>query len=77
LTRRKAAHYGRPIVSAPDVFRALTETWGMVATFDSALISAFFFEHCDGHTRNAEAMLIPGIPYLRGVDCPCGFLTLK
>jgi hypothetical protein len=64
-------------VTAPDVFRALTETWGMVAAYDSELIQAFFFEHCDGHTRNAEAMLMPASPYLRGVSCPCGFLTLK
>lgn len=64
-------------VTAPDVFRALTETWGMVAANESELIQAFFFEHCDGHTRNAEAMLMPASPYLRGVSCPCGFLTLK
>jgi hypothetical protein len=64
-------------VTAPEVFRALSETWGMVAVHDSQLISAFFFEHCDGHTRNAEEMHIPALAYLRGVDCSCGFLTLK
>jgi hypothetical protein len=65
-----------PVV-APEVFRALTETWGMVAIFDGKLIDAFFFEHCDGHTRNSEDMLMPATAYLRGVDCSCGFLTLK
>lgn len=64
-------------VSAPEVFRAVSETWGIVAMYDGQLISAFFFEHCDGHTRNAEEMHLPATPYLRGVDCPCGFLTLK
>ncbi len=64
-------------VTAPEVFRALSETWGMVATHDGQLISAFFFEHCDGHTRNAEEMHIPALAYLRGVNCSCGFLTLK
>ena len=64
-------------VSAPEVFRALSETWGMIATHDDKLIDAFFFEHCDGRTRNSEEMLMPAMPYLRGVDCSCGFLTLK
>lgn len=64
-------------VSSPDVFRALSETWGMVAVYDGNLIHTFFFEHCDGHTRNAEEMLIPSADYLRGVDCSCGHLTLK
>ncbi len=65
-----------PVV-APEVFRALSETWGMVAIFDGKLIDAFFFEHCDGHTRNSEEMLMPSVKYLRGVDCSCGFLSLK
>lgn len=64
-------------VSAPEVFRAVSETWGIVAMHNGQLISAFFFEHCDGHTRNAEEMHLPSMPYLRGVDCSCGFLTLK
>ena len=64
-------------VGAPEVFRALSETWGMVAVHDGKLIDAFFFEHCDGHTRNSEEMLMPAVEYLRGVDCSCGFLSLK
>jgi Stage II sporulation protein len=65
-----------PVV-APEVFRALSETWGMVAVSEGKLIDAFFFEHCDGHTRNSEDMLMPTVKYLRGVDCSCGFLALK
>ena len=65
-----------PVV-APEVFRALSETWGMIAIYDGKLIDAFFFEHCDGHTRNSEEMLMPSVKYLRGVDCSCGFLVLK
>ena len=64
-------------VSAPEVFRAVSETWGMVLMHDDQLINAFFFEHCDGHTRNSEDMLMPALPYLRGVDCACGFLAMR
>lgn len=63
--------------AAPEVFRAVSETWGIVAMYGGQLINTFFFEHCDGRTRNAEAMHLPTLPYLRGVDCPCGFLSLK
>ncbi|MBI5301572.1 MAG: SpoIID/LytB domain-containing protein, partial [Chloroflexi bacterium] len=64
-------------VTAPEVFRAVSETWGMVLTHHDKLINAFFFEHCDGHTRNSEEMLMPALPYLRGVDCACGFLAMR
>ncbi len=64
-------------VAEPHVFRAVRETGGMVAVHDGRLIDAFFFEHCDGHTRNSEEMLMPTVSYLRGVDCSCGFLSLK
>jgi hypothetical protein len=63
--------------TAPEVFRAVSETWGIVAMYDGQLINTFFFEHCDGRTRNAEEMHLPALPYLRGVDCSCGFLFLK
>ncbi len=64
-------------VSAPEVFRALSETWSLVAIHNGALINAVYFEHCDGRTRNSEDMLMDPLPYLRAVDCSCGFLTLK
>jgi hypothetical protein len=65
-----------PIV-APEVFRAISETWGIVAVHDGKLIDAFFFEHCDGHTRNSEDVLMPDLPYLRSVACACGFVAMK
>ncbi len=65
-----------PIV-APEVFRAVGETWGIVAIHNGNLIDAFFHEHCDGQTRNSEDLLMPPVPYLRGVDCACGFVALK
>ncbi|MGE5262966.1 MAG: SpoIID/LytB domain-containing protein, partial [Acidobacteriota bacterium] len=65
-----------PIV-APEVFRAVSETWGIVAIHEGKLIDAFFFEHCDGHTRSSEDVLMPAVPYLQGVECQCGFVALK
>ena len=65
-----------PVV-APEIYRALSETWGLVALHNGKLIDAFFFEHCDGHTRSSEVMMMPAIPYLRGVGCRCGFLDMK
>ena len=65
-----------PVV-APEIYRALSETWGLVVLHQDKLIDAFFFEHCDGHTRSSEVMLMPPIAYLRGVGCRCGFLDMK
>ena len=62
---------------APDVYRAVSETRGMVAAAGGRLIQAFFFEHCDGHTRAAEDAMMPPVPYLTSVECPCGFVALK
>lgn len=65
-----------PIV-APEVFRAVSETWGVVATHEGKLIEAFFFEHCSGQTRNSEDMAMPELAYLRNVNCPCGFSDMR
>lgn len=65
-----------PIV-APEVFRAVSETWGIVAIYDGRLIDAFFFEHCDGHTRSADQAHMPAVAYLQSVVCPCGFVGMK
>ncbi len=65
-----------PIV-APEVFRAVSETWGTVAAFDGKLIDAFFFEHCDGHTRSAADAHMSPVPYLQSVLCDCGFVAMK
>jgi hypothetical protein len=65
-----------PIV-APEVFRAVSETWGTVALHEGELIEAFFFEHCAGKTRDAEEMAMPAYQYLSSVDCKCGFTDMK
>ncbi len=65
-----------PIV-APEVFRAVSETWGTVALHAGELIEAFFFEHCSGKTRDAEDLAMPAFPYLTSVDCKCGFTEMK
>ena len=65
-----------PIV-APEVFQAVSETWGIVAIYNGKLIDAFFFEHCDGRTRSSEDVHIEPIPYLSGVECACGFVAMK
>ncbi len=65
-----------PIV-APEVFRAVSETWGTVAAFDGKLIDAFFFEHCDGHTRSAADAHMSPVSYLQSVLCDCGFVAMK
>lgn len=53
--------------------RAIEATRGEVATYSGAVIQAFFHAHCDGHTRDVEDVWGSAIPYLRGVECPCGF----
>lgn len=65
-----------PIV-APEVFRAVSETWGTVALYGGELIEAFFFEHCAGKTRDAEEMAMTAFPYLRSIECGCGFTGMK
>jgi len=52
--------------------RAVDETRGVVATYEGNVIYAFYFGHCDGHTRNVEDVWGSYVPYLRSVSCPCG-----
>ena len=59
------------------VARAVDETRAIVLTYEDKLIHAFYFEHCDGHTREARGILIEPAPYCRAVPCPCGFATLR
>lgn len=56
---------------------AASETRGIVAVHGGRLIEAYYFEHCDGSTRDAAGVLVQAPAYLRGVSCPCGFSTLK
>ena len=57
--------------------KAVDETRGIVAVHNGRLIDAYYFEHCDGNTRDATGILIQVPPYLQSVSCPCGFATLK
>lgn len=61
----------------PRAARAVSETRGMVATFNEKLIEAFYFEHCDGKTREAKGVLMDAPAYLKSVACPCGFASMK
>lgn len=61
----------------PRAARAVMETRGIVATFNDQLIEAFYFEHCDGKTRDAKGVLLNAPAYLKSVSCPCGFASIK
>ncbi len=51
---------------------AVCETCGVVARSAGQIINAFFFSHCDGHTRNSEDVFTTPLPYCRSVPCSCG-----
>ncbi|MCD6520234.1 MAG: SpoIID/LytB domain-containing protein [Anaerolineae bacterium] len=53
--------------------QAVDETHGVVATYAGNIIHAFFFAHCNGHTRNSEDVWGGYLPYCRSVSCPCGY----
>jgi hypothetical protein len=53
------------------------DTRGVVATYDGKLIDAFYFDHCDGKTRDGAGILLNAPAYLKSVPCPCGFATMK
>lgn len=57
--------------------RAVDETHNVAATYAGSIISAYYFAHCDGHTRNSEAVWGSALAYCRGVSCPCGFTSLN
>ncbi|MBC7258047.1 MAG: SpoIID/LytB domain-containing protein [Chloroflexi bacterium] len=52
--------------------KAVDETRGIVLTFGDELIGAYYFAHCDGHTRNSEEVWRAALPYCRSVPCICG-----
>ena len=60
---------------APLPDQAVTETRGQVITFGDAIAAAFYFGHCDGHTRSFEDVwaAVSPVPYCRGVPCICGY----
>jgi len=55
--------------------RAVEDTSGVAAYYQGGIIGAFFFAHCDGHTREAQEAWQINVPYCQSVSCPCGFDT--
>ncbi len=55
---------------------AVDSTHNVAVTYAGNIISAFFFGHCDGQTRNSEAVWEAVVPYCRSVACPCGFTSM-
>jgi len=56
--------------------RAVDDTHGFVGVYGGSIISAFYFAHCDGHTRDSEDVWGGYVPYCRSVSCPCGYTFL-
>jgi hypothetical protein len=50
--------------------RAVNDTHGVVARYNGAIIYAFFFGHCDGHTRNSQDVWGGYLPYCQGGGLP-------
>jgi hypothetical protein len=53
----------------PNTDQAVQETRGTVAMHGDEIIQAFYFGHCDGHTRNSEDVWVRALPYCRSVPC--------
>jgi hypothetical protein len=49
--------------------QAVRETEDTVALHGDEVIQAFYFAHCDGHTRNSEDVWVRALPYCRSVSC--------
>lgn len=60
----------------PDADRAVDGTAGRVIAHQSKIVGTHFFAHCDGHTRNSEAVWSARVDYLRSVPCICGYPQL-
>jgi len=56
--------------------QAVTETTNIIATYKGNIIQAYYFSHCDGHTRNIEDVWEVALPYCRSVPCICGYTIL-
>jgi hypothetical protein len=52
--------------------QAVKETDGVVLAYGGDVIGAYYFGHCDGHTRNSEDVWRAALPYCRSVPCTCG-----
>lgn len=56
----------------PSSTQAVRDTAGVVLSFSKELAGAYYFAHCDGHTRNSEDVWSAALPYCRSVPCICG-----
>ncbi len=63
---------------APRPDQAVRATTGLVLAFGDAIATAFYFGHCDGHTRNLEDVWPSSspVPYCRRVPCRCGYTQM-
>lgn len=66
--------------NAVEATRGIVARYGAAPPYLGGVINAFYFGHCDGHTRNpTKAYPTPwlvDLPYLRPVDCPCGYTSM-
>lgn len=64
---------------APLPDQAVQATTGLVLAFGDSIATAFYFGHCDGHTRNFEDVWpAPSpVPYCRQVPCRCGHTQMQ
>jgi hypothetical protein len=53
--------------------RAVDETHSVAVTYAGNIINAFYFGHCDGHTKNSEDVWTVPLPYCRSVPCPADY----
>ena len=49
---------------------AVKDTWGMVLTYEGALIEATYFSSSGGRTEDAQAVWGSDLPYLQATDSP-------
>ncbi|MBU4178418.1 MAG: SpoIID/LytB domain-containing protein [Actinobacteria bacterium] len=55
---------------------AVDSTHKVAALYQGDIIHAYYFGHCDGHTRNSEDVWGGYLPYCRSVSCPCGYTEM-
>ena len=57
--------------------QAVKETEDVVALHGDEVIQAFYFGHCDGHTRNSEDVWTRALAYCRSVPCVKPYPTMS
>ena len=55
---------------------AVEATHKVAALYQGEVIQAYYFAHCNGHTKNSEDVWGLYVPYCRAVPCPCGHTTM-